>query len=102
MKKIILLLIVSMVLSGCVYRWTPSRYYETNNYPNLREVDLGTGNMKRGRACQTRILFFIPLSSDTGIVRAAQLGKIRKIMLEERSVEDYILWSRVCTEVYGE
>ena len=99
MKKIILLLVLCVVLSGCSYRLGPKIVHATD----IQKVDLGSGKMKRGRACQTWFLF--PLFSfgwDVGMVKAAQNGGIRRIMLQEESFDYFLFGGRICNDVYGE
>ena len=99
MKKIILLLSLCVILTGCSYRMGPSIIHSTD----IQKVDLGSGKMKRGRACQNWFLFpFISLGWDVGMVKAAQNGGIRKIMLQEQSADYFIFFGRFCNDVYGE
>ncbi|MBE6450134.1 MAG: hypothetical protein E7013_05575 [Alphaproteobacteria bacterium] len=99
MKKGLLLslLALSMVgLSACSVRYTPVLHES-----NLQNVDLGSGRIRKGTACADTFLFFGPFG-DNGIVKAAQNGRIRRVMIQEQRVENYFVFSRICTDVYGE
>ena len=99
MKKGLLFGLLSLGMFGltaCSIRYTPVLHES-----NLQNVDLGSGRMRKGTACANTILFFGPFG-DNGIVKAAQNGRIRRIMIQEQRAENYLVFGRICTDVYGE
>ena len=83
-------------LAGCSIRYTPVLHES-----NLQNIDLGSGRLRKGTACADTILFFGPFG-DNGIIKAAQNGRIRRILIQEQRVENYVLFGKICTDVYGE
>ncbi len=98
MKKLLAtaLLASTLCLGACTYQYTPVLHGT-----DLQKVDLGSGRIRKGTACGQRILFFGPFE-DYGVVRAAQNGRIRRILITEERIRDFVLFSEFCTTVYGE
>ena len=98
MKKlaIIMISLAALATTACSMRYTPVIHES-----NLQNVDFGSGRLRKGSACSSWILFFGPFG-DNSIVKAAQNGRIRKAMIQEERAENYILFSRYCTDLYGE
>lgn len=94
MKKLLVFAAASL-LTGCVTS-TP-----VVNAVNVTEIDYSEAkNFKKGVACETYVLGFGPMGI-SAVHQAARNGDIKSISDMQISMSNYILFSRICTTVYG-
>lgn len=96
MKKIFITTATAISLSACVYS------------PYINQIDLQNTDFEQlshqryGQACDTGILFFIPLETERSIAKAAFNAGIRKVSYIETEYFNAwpLVWSS-CVVVYG-
>lgn len=97
MKKLFITAFTAISLSACV----DTKYI---NQIDLQNTDFGAlAHQKYGQACDTGILFFIPLETERSIAKAALSAGISKVSYVE--TESFNAWPLVwnnCILVYGE
>ena len=97
MKKLFITAFTAISLSACV----DTQYI---NQIDLQNTDFGAlAHQKYGQACDTGILFFIPLETERSIAKAAFNAGIRKVSYVETEYFNAwpLVWSN-CILVYGE
>lgn len=97
MKKLFITAFTAISLSACV----DTQYI---NQIDLQNTDFGAlAHQKYGQACDTGILFFIPLETERSIAKAALSAGIRKVSYVETEYFNAwpLVWSN-CILVYGE
>jgi hypothetical protein len=98
MKKFVLILAAASMcyLSGCVSQMSPAV-----STSQLNDIDFSDSkSWKSAEACNLQILFFPPFGNG-GIVEAANKASISKIKVVDYKHEEYFLFRRFCTAVYG-
>jgi hypothetical protein len=96
MKKALLILVTTLVISGCSIN---SR--NGVNTSDLNNVDF-TKDFKSGDACEFRFLIFFGPFGDASVVKAAKSADITKVDLVEYKSTSYIVFGKSCTIVHGE
>lgn len=98
MKKALALVSV-IALAACTYG------NPVNNEQFFKEADITAVDWSKvnadGYACQTNILYFIPVG-DNSLPRAVNDAKVKKIAYVDTDTTVYPLFSRECTNVWGE
>ena len=105
MKKLIAIVTVVSLISGCVATKDLAQTLRyANNTPvgvnNIKFIELE--RMKRGTACTLNLLYFIPIYGDGSIITAADNGKINTIELIGETGRWYFPFSTDCTVVFGD
>ena len=98
MKRKFLLLFFTLGLVttiGCSYS-----YSQLVNTVDVASVDL-TKEMKKGKACETRILGIIPIGGRASIVEAARSKNIQKIDAVDNERNYYVVFAQDCVIVHG-
>ena len=96
-KFAVLLLVAGLVMTiGCSMSMSP-----ISNTVDVGSVDL-TQEMKRGKACEARILVFIPIGGRASVVDAAKAGNISKIKAVDYERNSYLLYAEDCVIVHGD
>lgn len=99
MKKLLVssALVALTALSGCSISRTP-----LVNTTDIRNVDFSkVDQMKKGSDCSTTFLFILGPFGEQKITKAAKDAKISKVEVVDYDVTNYILFQRMCVEVYG-
>ena len=96
-KILALAVVASMLLLsvGCVTR------APMINSVDVTQIDYSTP-MKKSQDCAISILFFIGPFGEASMVAAIQKAKIVKVMALEYSIDNYIVFSRSCVDVWGQ
>lgn len=96
-KMSMVLAAISMFyLSGCVSQISP-----VISNTQINNIDFSESkSWKSSQACNLQILVFPPFGNG-GIVEAASKASMSKINVVDYKVEEYFLFRRLCTIVYG-
>ncbi|MCP3922556.1 MAG: lipoprotein [Desulfobacterales bacterium] len=97
MKKIILVISLLFIVTGCSTVYSPA-----SNNVNINEVDFSRiDEMKQGIACSYFIFGFGPFG-ETRLTQAIKNGSIKKVKAVEYENAAYPFYSKSCICVYGD
>lgn len=105
--NLFLLLLFPIFLSQCInfghpQGLGPSGFFYASYTLGVSERKLTGNQMKKGKACVERIVFFYA-KGNASIQAAANQGKIQEIFRIEKEANNYFsLYSELCTIVWGE
>ncbi len=99
MKKLFLLLSVTVVLAACAIPNldTGMSMFSQTQQPVLVGLERGT---KIGRAC-AKNYFGIYTEGDMSVATAKRNGKITRVATVDKDVKGYLIFAEVCTVVTG-
>lgn len=105
-KTSITLITLATICSGCAIA---SKDLATNlRYANNKPVGVenikfqGLQKMRRGDACTTNFLYFMPIYGDGSIITAATKGEVNSVQLVGETEHWYGPFSKNCTVVFGD